>query len=108
METIYPTLGDDDCVIVAETGSVEPMHPGYVGDKHVLAAPMLMSPDGLCLYHCIVAAMDVSTYSALSEAERVTKAESLRMATIAELREHGLSEQASRLGLSGYDGYPDS
>ena len=33
--------------------------------------------------------------------------EQLRRKTIVLLEEHGLSGQAARLGLSGYDGYPD-
>ena len=27
IEAIYPTLGDDDCLIVADPGPVEPMRP---------------------------------------------------------------------------------
>ena len=35
------------------------------------------------------------------------KAEELRRGTIDKLREHGLSQRADRLFLSGSDGYPD-
>ena len=66
-----------------------------------------MAPDGLCLYHCLVAAMDRINYASLSLSERVVSAEKLRSATMCKLREHGLSHRADRLGLSGYDGYPD-
>ena len=66
-----------------------------------------MAPDGLCLYHCIVAAIDHINYASSSLSERVARAEKLRSATICKLREHGLSHRADRLGLSGYDGYPD-
>ena len=66
-----------------------------------------MAPDGLCLQHCIVAAADLVKYQALPVPEPATQAEELRIATIATLREDGLSKRADRLELSGKDGYPD-
>ena len=104
-EALYPTLGDD-ADVVAIAAPTEPMHPGYRGAK-VLDAPISMPPDGLCLYHCIVAAIDKANYLALSPKQRAVRAEELRSATIAKLREHGLAARVDRLGLSGYDGYPD-
>ena len=66
MEFIYPTLGDDDdCVLVAATGPVEAMHPGYVGAEGLLDGPMSIAADGLCLYHCLVAASDLSVIRAI-------------------------------------------
>ena len=83
------------------------MHPGYMGTDRLLDAPLPMAADGLCLYHCILAAADYTGYMELSEPERASRAEQLRRKTILLMEEHGLSSQAARLGLSGYDGYPD-
>ena len=83
------------------------MHPGYVGADRLLATPACMAPDGLCLYHCLVAATDYAGYMGLTLSERECKAEELRSATAVKLREHGLSKRADRLQLSGKDGYPD-
>ena len=107
IEAVYPTLGDDECVVVADAGPVVAMHPGYVGTEHLLDSPAQMAPDGLCLYHCLVAARDYVSYMAMSVPERVTLAEQLRQESINILKEHGLSSQAERLSLSGSDGYPD-
>ena len=106
MEAIYPTLVDDECYIVSDT-TTEPMHPGYIGTMKRLDAPMSMSPDGLCLYHCIACAMDYVSYMAGTPSDRVALAEKLRASTISELRQHGLDQRADRLQLSGTDGYPD-
>ena len=105
-ETVYPTLGDDDCIAIADDGPVQAMHPGYAGDV-LLDAPAQMPPDGLCLYHCIAGAANYASYMALSAADRAVLAEQLRQKAIATLREHGLSSQAERLSLSGPEGYPD-
>jgi len=100
-------MGDDgDCAAVADAGHVEPMHPGYVGTG-LLDRPCTMAPDGLCLYHCLVAARNDDNYTGMTLSERATLAKGLRCATICLLREHGRSHQADRLRLSGYDGYPD-
>ena len=106
VETVYPTLGDDDCIVIADDGPVQAMHPGH-HPRRLLEQPIRMAPDGLCLYHCIVAAADHINNASSSLSERVARAEKLRSATICKLREHGLSHRADRLGLSGYDGYPD-
>ena len=106
VETVYPTLGDDDCIVIADDGPVQAMHPGYAGDV-LLDAPAQMPPDGLCLYHCIAAAANYASYMALSAPDRAVLAEQLRQKAIATLREHGLSSQAERLSLSGSEGYPD-
>ena len=66
-----------------------------------------MTRDGLCLYHCLVAAADYAADQELKLSERVRRAEKLRRDAIALLKQHGLSQRARRLGLSGYDGYPD-
>ena len=58
IEAVYPTLGDDECVFVADAGPIAAMHRGYVGTEHLLDSLALMAPDGLCLYQCIVAARD--------------------------------------------------
>ena len=81
-ESWNPTLGDDDCIVIADTGRVEPMHPGYAGDG-LLAAPVRMAPDGLCLYHCLVAAASYTNYMASSVSERANLADQLRLKTIA-------------------------
>ena len=107
IEAVYPTLGDDECVFVADAAPVAAMHPGYVGTEHLLDSPALMAPDGLCLYHCLVAARDYVGYMALSVSERATLAEQLRQKSISILRDHGRSRRADRLARSGYDGYPD-
>ena len=107
IEAFHPTLGDDECVVVADAGPVAAMHPGYAGTEHILDSPAQMPPDGLCLYHCLVAARDYVSYMAMSVSERVTLAEQLRQKSIGILKEHGLSNQAARLGLSGSGGYPD-
>ena len=74
IEAVYPTLGDDDCHIVADPAPVEAMRSSYAGNTTVLDAPMSMPPDGLCLYHCIVAATDLGKYMTLSVPEREAKA----------------------------------
>ena len=112
IEAVYPTLGDEDyddeCYDepVVPASAVAAMHPGYYPCL-LLDAVMRMAPDGICLYNCIVAAMDYFGYASLSPFERVAKAEGLRRATMAKLREYGLSKRAARLCLSGVDGYPD-
>ena len=107
IEAIHPTMGDDECVVVADADPVAALHPGYVGTERLLDSPARMAPDGLCLYHCLVAARDYVSYVAMSVPERVTLAEQLRQKSINILKEHGLASQAERLSLSGKDGYPD-
>ena len=67
-EVLYPTLGDDDdeCYVIADT-TTEPMHPGYAGGKQLLETPVSMTADGLCLYHCIVAAERVVVLEAIRQ-----------------------------------------
>ena len=57
MEALYPTLGDDEHYVISDDAT-EPMHTGYLGGRQLLDARMSMSPDGLCLYHCIACASD--------------------------------------------------
>ena len=90
-----PTFGDD--------GS----HPGYVGADKRLKTPLRVSPDGLCLYRCLVAAADFPRYIAATDWQRSMWAERLRCKTIALLKSYGLTVQARRLALSGSAGYPD-
>ena len=100
MEFIYPTLGDDDdCVLVAATGPVEAMHPGYVGAEGLLDGPMSIAADALCLYHCLVAASDLSAYQSYTVQERSLRADALRRKSIQLLDAHGLSQRARRLEL---------
>ena len=73
---------------------------GYMGTDRMLNSPAEMAPDGLCLYHCLIAAADYASYMALTVPERAIRAEQLRQTTIAVLEEHGLSNQAARLRLS--------
>ena len=91
VETVYPTLGDDDCIVIADDGPVQAMHPGDAGVE-LLDAPAQMPPDGLCLYHCIAAAANYASYMALAVPDRATLAEELRRKTIAALEEHGMSK----------------
>ena len=58
LETLYPTLGDEDCVTTSNhPGYTEHQHPGYMGPG-LLDTPLAMAPDGLCLYHCLAATID--------------------------------------------------
>ena len=95
-ELIFPTLGDDDCTLICDADPVEPMHPGYLGHTKRFDAPLQMAPAGLCLYHCHVAGTDLAKYQAQSVPERDARAEELRSATIAQLRQHGASKPADR------------
>ena len=54
IEAGYPTMGDDDCIVIEDMAPVKPMHPGYMGTERLLDAPLPMAADGLCLYHCIL------------------------------------------------------
>ena len=119
-ETIYPTLGDDDddtnddhdftndCYIDGELLSPPQkyVHPGYAGPG-ILDTTKSIAPDGLCLYHCLAAAADWAGYTAMSTVHRELVATEFRQKTIALLLQQGMSIAAERLGLSGYDGYPD-
>ena len=80
-EELLGFLGDDDEIIVADAPHVVAMHPGYVGPG-LLDRPCTMAPDGLCLYHCLVAAIDYADYMGLTQSEREARAEGLRCATI--------------------------
>ena len=109
-ELVYPTMGDDDgadAMLSDHPDHVKAMHPGYVRTEQLLDAPCRMAPDGLCLYHCLAAAANYADYVSLPVPLRAVLAEQLRQKSISVLKEHGLSIQAERLGLSGKKGYPD-
>ena len=74
IEMVYPTLCDDDCIVISDTVPVQAMHPGYAGGV-LLDAPARMAPDGLCRYHCLTAAANCASYMALSVPDRVILAE---------------------------------
>ena len=90
-EAVYPTMGDEDHCAVFDAPSVSPMHPGYIGSKLLLESPAKMPPDGLCLYHCLVAARDYVSYMSMSVSQREALAEQLRQKSIDTLKEHNLS-----------------
>ena len=48
IETLYPTMGDEEAVVSDHPGYVAAMHPGYMGTGR-LDRPWTMPPDGLCL-----------------------------------------------------------
>ena len=74
--------------------------------------------DGLCLYHCAVAAADASSWvrshspatglasSVAAQVEDTRRAELFRQAVIARVRVAGRAEDADRLGQAGPSGYP--
>ena len=66
-----------------------------------------MPADDFCLYHCLVAAVDLRRYYAASDTQRSMWARRLRCRTISVLNQHQLLDRARRLGLSGSAGYPD-
>ena len=74
--------------------------------------------DGLCLYHCAVAARDAKAWAlshspvtglaktACEQLEDRRRAEEFRESVISRLRAAGRAEHADRLGLPGAAGYP--
>ena len=106
----YDVFADDghlDLYTAIEAASVvQPQHPGYASTKQLLSEPFAMPPDGLCLYHALTAAANLSAYRAKTAAERAAAAEQLRRQTIQLLSTEGLVSQSSRLSQSGAAGIP--
>ena len=82
-EILFPTmgLGEDFAPIIGDRGD-DCLHPGYAGTDLLLDGLWHMARDGLCLYHCLVAAANLNVYRQCSQVEREAMAEALRTKTI--------------------------
>ena len=89
--------------------------PPQLSDPDVVRIPV--PADGLCLYHCCVAARDVASWRANTHSngcgvtpdvhrEMCMRAASVRVNVISRARERGLHDVADRLAQDWPEGYP--
>ena len=74
--------------------------------RHQETNPLEVPADGLCFYHCLVAAENVRDWNTLNPKQKTEKAKLMRTYFIAFLREIGNIVQSERLTLEGPGGYP--
>jgi hypothetical protein len=77
------------------------------GDAQLPPDGKLVVPaDGLCFYHCMVAALDVASWQSLPHEQRLWKANHVKSELIQHITQRGEHETAARLQLPEVDGYP--
>ena len=99
--------GSDDGSDLQVLGEFVSGHGQVRGAPHVPDGESVEVPaDGLCLYHCMVAARDVAAWREMPLATRIDHAKALKESLMLALREKGDASIADRLSLSGPGGYP--